>query len=139
MQTSSASREGVTTVRRNLALLTAVSLLIGLLLALPEATTAQEKKAAEEAKLRHAWHHAMVKIPHPKEKGTFEATYPKKEWREVKSGKAPHIPMVPRRGGPGPLVVGNGNNICAQAPTGFISSATGSFDSVTGLTAGSGT
>lgn len=78
----------------------------------------------------------MAKVPLPK-KGTFEATYPSKEWRAVPSVKAPPYPMVPRSG-PRAFVVGNGNDVSAQAPTGLISSATGSFDSVAGVTSESG-
>src|SRR5437879_4780414 len=110
MKTPSASLEFGTKVLRYLTLLAVASLLIGLLFALPGATPAQGEKAAEEAKLRHDWHMSMMKVPHPKKKGTFEATYPNKVWREVKSIKAPHIPMVPARGGPRPLIVGNTNN-----------------------------
>jgi hypothetical protein len=136
MKTSSASVEGVTKVLRNLTLLAVASLLIGLLFALPKAMTAQGEKAAEEDKLRQAWHDEMVKTPHPKKTGTFEATYPKKEWREVPPSKIvpERHPMMPRRPGPRPLNVGNGNNICAQAPTGHISSSTGFFENVTGVT-----
>jgi hypothetical protein len=141
MKSLGASREGVTKVLRNLPLVTAVSLLVGLLwlCAPPEAaTTGGTKKTAQEAKLRLDWHKAMMKVPHPKKKGTFEATYPNKVWREVKSVKAPRIPMVPPRGGPRPLVVGNRNNVSAQAPTGLITSALGTFDSVTGVTSETG-
>jgi hypothetical protein len=148
MESPSASREGVTKVFRNLILLTTVSLLIGLWLALPEATSGQKKEAAKEeatsgqkkeaakeAKLQHDWHMAMLKVPHPKKEGTFEATYPKKEWREVKSIKPPHFPAVPPGSGPRPLVAGGTNDLCAQVPNkAFISSATGSFDKVTGVT-----
>jgi hypothetical protein len=81
----------------------------------------------------------MLKVPHPKKKGTFVAAYPKKEWKEVKYTIKPRrYPAMPRRSGPRPLSVGNGNNLLAQAPTGFISSGTGSFDSVTGVTSLSG-
>jgi hypothetical protein len=41
--------------------------------------------------------------------------------------------MVPRTR-PRPLVVGDGNDISPEAPTGLISTATGSFDSITGVT-----
>jgi hypothetical protein len=139
MKTSSASRQAVMKVLRNLTLLTAVSLVMGLLLALPEATTTAGTKAAKEARLRHAWHHAMLKVPYPNKKGTFEAHYPNKEWKAVKYKIVPRPhPMLPRHKGPRPLIVGGGNDLCAQAPTGFISSATGSFDSVTGVTSESG-
>ena len=78
----------------------------------------------------------MARVPLPK-KGCFEATYPNLQWREVPPVKAPPHPMLPRRG-PRPLIVGNGNDISAQAPTGHISTALGSFDSVTGVTSESG-
>jgi hypothetical protein len=144
MNTSSASREGVMKILRNLTLFAAVSLLIGLsLLCIPPETTTtagtKASKTAQPAKLRHDWHMSMVKVPLPKKKGTFEATYPKKVWKEVKYTIVPRPhPMLPRHIGPRPLTVGNGNNLCAQAPTGLISSATGSFDSVTGVTSESG-
>jgi hypothetical protein len=41
--------------------------------------------------------------------------------------------MQPKRGAR-PLVVGNGTDVSAQAPTGFISSGIGTFDSVTNVT-----
>jgi hypothetical protein len=40
--------------------------------------------------------------------------------------------------GPQPLTIGNGNSVSAQVSTGSISSATGSFDSVTGVMSESG-
>jgi hypothetical protein len=95
-----------------------------------------ETRTSDEAKLVEAWRISMAQIPLPK-KGSFEASYPNKEWREVPSAKAPPYPMLPRRG-PRPFIVGGGNDICAQAPTGFISSATGSFVSVIGVTSESG-
>ncbi len=103
----------------------------------PPATTATpEPKSAEQTRLLEAWRSSMAKVPLPK-KGTFEATYPSKEWRAVPSVKAPPYPMVPRSG-PRAFVVGNGNDVSAQAPTGLISSATGSFDNVAGVTSESG-
>ncbi len=78
------------------------------------------------------WREAMPHLPAPKA-GCFTSEYPNTEWQEVPCSTAPPIPMPPRRG-PRPLVVGAGNDISAQAPTGFISTAIGSFDSVTGVT-----
>jgi VWD domain-containing protein len=102
----------------------------------PVATPTPETKSTEQARLLEAWRVSMAQTPLPK-KGTFEASYPNKQWREVPSVKAPPNPMVPRSG-PRAFIVGNGNDVSAQAPTGFISSATGSFDSVTGVTSESG-
>ena len=46
--------------------------------------------------------------------------------------------MHPRRGTKAEVIIGNGNNITAKAPTGWISSTIGSFDNVTGVTSESG-
>jgi hypothetical protein len=95
-----------------------------------------KRERAEQARLLKAWHISMMQIPLPK-KGCFEASYPSKEWREVPSTKVPPIPMLRRRG-VRPIIVGNGNDVSAQPCAGLISSATGSFDSVTGVTSESG-
>ena len=102
----------------------------------PATTTTLGTNSTEQARLLEAWRVSMAQIPLPK-KGCFEASYPSKEWREVPSAKAPPYPMLPRRG-PRPDTVGNGQNVSAQAPSGLISSATGSFDSVAGVTSESG-
>lgn len=95
------------------------------------------RERAEQARLMKAWHISMMQIPLPK-KGSFEASYPSKEWREVPSTKkAPPIPFLRRRG-VRPLTIGNGNDVSAQPCAGLISSATGTFDSVTGVTNESG-
>ena len=94
---------------------------------------ATEQMSPEEAHRREAWRDFMRVTPKPK-KGCFTATYPKTEWQEVPCITPPDIPMPPRQG-VRPLVVGNGDDISAQVPTtGFISTAIGSFDSVTGVT-----
>jgi len=98
-------------------------------------TTTLGTNSAEQARLLKAWRVSMAQTPRPK--GCFEATYPSKEWREVPSANPPLIPMLPRRG-PTPLTVGNGNDVAAQAPSGLISFAIGSFDSVSGVTSESG-
>jgi hypothetical protein len=86
----------------------------------------------EELRLREDWRISMAQVPLPK-KGCFQSSYPNKAWQEVTCTKAPPYPMVPRFG-PRPLVVGNLNDISAQAPTGFISTAIGSFDSAKNVT-----
>jgi len=83
----------------------------------------------EEIRQRQTWHIEMAKIPLPK-KGCFQASYPNKQWQEVACKAAPPYPMPPRHG-PRPLIVGNGDDVSAQAPTGLISSSVGSFDSST--------
>jgi hypothetical protein len=92
----------------------------------------QIKRDSEQARLLKAWRISMAQIPLPK-KGSFEASFPGKEWREVPSTKAPPYPMPPKGPGPKPLTVGASNDVSARAPSGLISSATGSFDSVTGV------
>jgi hypothetical protein len=85
----------------------------------------------EESRLREDWRTSMVQIPLPG-KACFQAAYPSKLWLAVPCTTPPPFPMVPRRG-PRPLTVGNAKDVSAQAPTGFISSTTGTF-TVTGVT-----
>jgi hypothetical protein len=92
---------------------------------------------AQELKVRQNWQIEMIDVTPPK-KGCFEATYPNREWREVTCVPGPDYPMPPK-GGPRPLIVGAGDDIAAQAPTGHISSAIGSFDTLTNVTSESGT
>jgi hypothetical protein len=113
-----------------LRILSAAVLLIGLA---PSAAISQQptstRLAPEEAQRRKVWHIEMAQIPLPK-KGCFQASYPNKAWHEVACKPAPPYPQPPRRG-PRPLIVGNGDDVSAQAPTGLISMAVGSFDSST--------
>jgi len=102
----------------------------------PTAAPTNQQLSPEEARLRQEWRISMAQIPLPK-KGCFESAYPSREWREVPCTTAPDYPMPPRSGAR-PLVVGNANDIAAQAPTGFISTAIGSFDTVTNVTSESG-
>jgi hypothetical protein len=103
--------------------------------AAPTPSPATDQKS-EESRLLDDWRISMAQVPLPK-KGCFQSSYPSKEWQDVTCTKAPPYPMLPRQG-PRPLVVGNRDDISAQAPTGFISTAIGSFDSVTGVTSESG-
>lgn len=92
--------------------------------------------ATAESRSREAWHATMSQTPTPK-KGCFTAAYPNTKWQEVPCTTAPPFPQPPRRG-PRPDIVGNANDVAAQAPSGFISTAIGSFDTVTGVTSESG-
>lgn len=74
----------------------------------------------------------MRLIPFPG-KGCFEAKYPNKTWQRVPCGPAPTKPS-PLALKTRPNQVGAGNDYFAVT-TGNISSATGSFDSVSGVTA----
>jgi hypothetical protein len=118
----------------------ALSLLTGLLpvhvaAAPPEpsatAPAATETLAPEEIKARRDWHESMKQVPAPK-KGCFQASYPDKQWKEVPCVKPPPYPGIPAHG-PRPGTVGGGNDVSAQAPSGLISSATGTF-TVSGVT-----
>jgi hypothetical protein len=71
----------------------------------------------------------MSRIPVPK-KGCFESSYPSLEWHEVPCGPPSKFQNPPAKG-PRPNIVGNGNDITAVVSGPKISSATGSFDSVT--------
>ncbi|MGA3039240.1 MAG: choice-of-anchor tandem repeat GloVer-containing protein [Bryobacteraceae bacterium] len=82
---------------------------------------------------RKAWRESMVRTPLPKE-GCFEASYPGTDWREVPCTTPPSYPLPRTRfGGNSPDTVGGGgsNDFVAQVTSGFISTAVGSFLSVT--------
>ena len=95
----------------------------------------QQVPQARNAQEREEWQNAIELAPVPP-KGCFESKYPNPEWKEVPCVKAPDIPMPPRQG-PRPLVVGAGNDIAATAPSGSITSSTGSF-TISGVTSESG-
>src|SRR5947207_656577 len=78
------------------------------------------------------WQNSIAQVPHPT-KGCFTADYPRVTWRGARCAPAPNIPMTPPHG-PRPLVIGNTDDISAKVPSGFISTAIGSFDNVTNVT-----
>jgi hypothetical protein len=86
----------------------------------------------DELSRQEDWRKSMSELPLPG-KGCFESAYPDKVWRVVPCKMAPNMPMTPRIG-PRPQVIGKGNDISAEAPSSFISSATGSFDTVNNVT-----
>jgi hypothetical protein len=88
----------------------------------PAAAAAQPQD--EQAAAREAWRKSMARVRLPK-KGCFKASYPNIEWQEVPCVKAPSIPFQSVGGG-------DGNDFSARA--GSISTATGSFMSVIGVT-----
>jgi hypothetical protein len=90
----------------------------------------------DEFRRQEEWRNSIGLAPKPK-KGCFTAKFPSKEWQEVPCVPTPDYPMPPRMGIV-PDVVGNSNDIAAKAPSGFISSATGSFDNLSGVTSESG-
>ncbi|MGO9268318.1 MAG: hypothetical protein ACLQBA_26100, partial [Candidatus Binataceae bacterium] len=99
----------------------------------PPPATAQPSPA--QSMSQEAWRASMSRAPMP-QKGCFKATYPNTAWQQVPCTTAPPAPYPPARG-PRSDNVGNGNDFSAQV-TGSISSAVGSFDSVTGVTSESG-
>lgn len=86
---------------------------------------------------RQSFREKMLAIPPGK--GCFVARYadPHPHWEKVKCGNPPKTPN-PMARGPKPKYVGAGLDYFAQPSGGFITSATGSFDSVTNATAESG-
>ena len=123
----------------HIASLCAASALLSCLATSAQTPAANQRLTPEELRLRQDWHLSMAQIPLPK-KGCFQARYPNKEWREVTCVPTPNYPLLPAppRHGPRPLIVGNNNDVSPQTPTGFISTAIGSFDSATGITTESG-
>jgi hypothetical protein len=85
--------------------------------------------SAEEQQRREEWQRQISQVPVPK-KGCFNSAYPSLEWREVPCGPRSTFPNPPHTG-PRANLVGNGNDITAVVAGPNISSATGSFDSVT--------
>jgi hypothetical protein len=96
------------------------------------AATQEEQVSPEEKKKRKDWNDSMLRKAAPKQ-GCFKAIYPSTDWKEVKCVAPPKHPALPKFG-PRPGVVGNANDISAHAPTGNISQAIGSFDSVINVT-----
>lgn len=87
---------------------------------------------SEESSKREAWRKSMKKTPLPKS-GCFTASYPSTRWQEVTCTTAPNVPYPPANGAK-PQTVGNGNDNTANVTSGLLSSAEGSFPTVTGLT-----
>ncbi len=85
--------------------------------------------SAEELQRLDDWHVAIAQVPAPG-KGCFETTYPSLEWHKVGCVAPSNLHFLPKQG-PKPFVVGNGNDISAQAPSGHIITAIGSFDNTT--------
>ncbi|MGD0075919.1 MAG: VWD domain-containing protein [Candidatus Binataceae bacterium] len=87
--------------------------------------SATSRRAAREEKARKEWQKEIAKVPVPK-KGCFTATYPDKKWKEVPCGPPSKYPNT---------VGGSiGNDVGPQVTPLLISSAVGSFDSVTPAT-----
>jgi hypothetical protein len=100
---------------------------LALLMSSLVSTGALHAAETPEAAKQRIWREAVSQAPLPKKKGCFEANYPDTQWRETPCKAVPLKPYLPSRG-PRADTVGDRNDISAQAPTGRISSVTGSFD-----------
>src|SRR5439155_1472794 len=87
----------------------------------PTAPPTNQQLSPEEKQKQKDWRDSMLRKPVPKN-GCFNAAYPETEWQEVPCVAAPNIPSIPRHGSR-PAVVGNGNDVAAQAPSGHITKA----------------
>lgn len=89
-----------------------------------------------------AWHEIMKHTPKPEKTGCFKASYPDTTWHEAICKIAPLVPYPPAKNvrsstgraarGAQPYTVGDGTDDTASV-TGTLSSATGSFPLVSGL------
>jgi hypothetical protein len=98
------------------------------------AATAPAAAADVQSRLRENWRVQIAATPVPSA-GCFTAEYPSRTWLKIACVKAPQRPYIPRTGARavGTQTVGNGADYAAVAH-GTITSATGSFPTVTGLT-----
>jgi len=87
--------------------------------------------APQIARTQDDWHAAMQRLSLPAE-GCFQSDFPRIEWKQVACAHHASVPYPPRPGGR-PERVGNRTDFAA-IPAHLISSAEGSFDSVTGVT-----
>jgi hypothetical protein len=85
------------------------------------------------------WRSGMQQVPVPKQ-GCFTSSYPSTTWQEVPCTTAPARPYLPVRGprSQGQQTAGANNDALAAVGS-HISTAVGSFDSVTGVTSETGT
>jgi hypothetical protein len=105
------------------------------------ATVATRASAADpSAPAQQAWQTQISQLAKPAQ-GCFKATYPEVTWQKSACATPPKTPMTPRVAAPSlphltprPMVVGNGDDISAKAPSGFIFNGIGSFDNVSGVT-----
>jgi hypothetical protein len=84
-----------------------------------------------EAQAQESWRETMHHTAVPFAEGCFQAEYPSTLWQLVKCVKAPDIMYLPSGRAIGETV-GNGNDYGAEV-SGLISSAVGSFPTVTGV------
>jgi hypothetical protein len=107
---------------------------------LPARLAAQSSDSATDnvdTQGRQVWREVMHHVS-PNDTGCFHASYPSTQWEKVECGAAPAYRSALRRFAgtePTETVAGNWYDYVAQAPSGsLLSSAVGSFPSVTGVT-----
>ena len=91
--------------------------------------------ASPSHEVLEGWRRGVTNVPLPKP-GCFTSSYPSTGWQEVPCVTPPNLPFPPAIG-PRPDTVGDGNDASGQV-SGLISTAVGSFDSVSGVTSESG-
>ncbi len=106
------------------------------LLAAAAPASAAEPTAPTAAALE-AWQTKVAQVAQAS-KGCFTSSYPTLAWRGTRCTFEQNPPVRPRPPQPSPrpwplTVGGSSGDLSAVAPSGHISSATGSFDSVTGV------
>jgi hypothetical protein len=101
--------------------------------AAPPSAPAQPSAQALSDQQRNDFRKEMSVIPLPG-RGCFEAKYPDRTWKPVQCGAPPRAPNLGAAVRRRPALVGGGTDQVAQVMTGTLSSATGSFDSATGIT-----
>jgi hypothetical protein len=92
--------------------------------------------AAEQPRIAQSqqeWRAAMSRLPMPK-KGCFTSAYPRIAWEEVPCKTAPARPYPPAKAGQPYIVGGAAGDFTAQVQASTLSSAVGSFDSITNVT-----
>lgn len=90
------------------------------------ATKSEPMLSPEDYRKQEDWRATITAKPQPN-KGCYTAKYPSTEWKEVPCVPGPDRPLTPRKAGVVPQVVGGGDDVSAEAPSGFITSATGSL------------
>lgn len=103
-------------------------------------TTDEPVDDEQSAQLQSRWREAIAATPTATD-GCFEATFPDTTWEEVECTAAPNRPIGSPRAAldahaaapDEPFTVGNGDDYALHVP-GLISSSSGSFPTVTGVT-----
>jgi hypothetical protein len=105
----------------------------------PRSASVQTLPAAvspDEVAARAAWREAIVLTP-ATEDGCFHAAYPSMDWEAIACTTATTRynvrPFASRNEAGTPFTVGNGDDFAAEVASGKISSATGTFPTVTGV------